>query len=67
MQLSFNVSPTGEVIDATVVNAEPKRIFDRQALRAIKRWKYRPKVIEGVAQLQTGQTVQLDFKLDSSQ
>ncbi|WP_394185498.1 energy transducer TonB [Pseudoalteromonas tetraodonis] len=67
VQLSFNVSPTGEVIDATVVNAEPKRIFDREALRAIKRWKYRPKVIEGVAQLQTGQTVQLDFKLDSSQ
>lgn len=67
VQLSFNVSPTGEVIDATVVNAEPKRIFDREALRAIKRWKYRPKVIEGVAQLQIGQTVQLDFKLDSSQ
>lgn len=67
VQLSFSISPTGEVIDATVVNAEPKRIFDREALRAIKRWKYRPKIIEGVAQLQTGQTVQLDFKLDSSQ
>ena len=67
VQLSFNISPTGEVIDATVVNSEPKRIFDREALRAIKRWKYRPKVIEGVAQLQTGQTVKLDFKLDSSQ
>ncbi len=67
VQLSFNISPTGEVIDATVVNSEPKRIFAREALRAIKRWKYRPKVIEGVAQLQTGQTVQLDFKLDSSQ
>ena len=67
VQLSFNISPTGEVIDATVVNADPQRIFDREALRAIKRWKYRPKVIEGVAQLQTGQTVQLDFKLDSSQ
>ena len=67
VQLSFNISPTGEVIDATVVNSEPKRIFDREALRAIKRWKYRPKIIEGVAQLQTGQTVQLDFKLDSSQ
>ncbi len=67
VQLSFNISPTGEVIDATVVNSKPKRIFDREALRAIKRWKYRPKVVEGVAQLQTGQTVQLDFKLDSSQ
>ena len=66
VQLSFNISPTGEVIDAVVLNAEPKRIFNREALRAIKRWKYRPKVIEGVAQLQTDQTVQLDFKLDNS-
>ncbi|TMP07043.1 energy transducer TonB [Pseudoalteromonas sp. S3178] len=63
VQLSFNISPTGEVINPVVINAEPKRTFDREAIRAIKRWKYRPKVIEGVAQLQTGQTVQLDFKL----
>ncbi|MFL3652801.1 MAG: energy transducer TonB [Pseudoalteromonas sp.] len=66
VQLSFNISPTGEVINPVVINAEPKRTFDREAIRAIKRWKYRPKVIEGVAQLQTGQTVQLDFKLDNS-
>ena len=63
VQLSFSISPNGEVIDPVVINAEPKRTFDREAIRAIKRWKYRPKVIEGVAQLQTGQTVQLDFKL----
>lgn len=63
VQLSFSISPAGEVIDPVVINAEPKRTFDREAIRAIKRWKYRPKVIEGVAQLQTGQTVQLDFKL----
>jgi protein TonB len=60
VQLSFNISPTGEVINPVIINAEPKRTFDREAIRAIKRWKYRPKVIEGVAQLQTGQ---LDFKL----
>ena len=66
VQLSFSISPTGEVIDPVVINAEPKRTFDREAIRAIKRWKYRPKVIECVAQLQTSQTVQLDFKLDNS-
>jgi protein TonB len=67
VQLSFNVSPTGEVIDAQVIDAEPKRIFNKEALRAIKRWKYRPKVIDGIAQVQTGQSVQLDFKLDQTQ
>lgn len=52
------------MIDPVIIDAEPKRVFDREAIRAIKRWKYRPKVVEGVAQLQTNQSVQLDFKID---
>ena len=64
VQISFSISPTGEVIDPVIIDAEPKRVFDREAIRAIKRWKYRPKVVEGVAQLQTNQSVQLDFKID---
>jgi len=64
VQISFSISPTGEVINPVIIDAEPKRVFDREAIRAIKRWKYRPKVVEGVAQLQANQSVQLDFKID---
>ncbi|WP_247684928.1 energy transducer TonB [Pseudoalteromonas luteoviolacea] len=63
VQLTFSISPTGQVIDAQVVNAEPKRIFNRAALKALKRWKYRPQMVDGKATVQTGQSVMLEFKL----
>lgn len=50
----------------TVVDAEPKRVFDREAIRALKRWKYSPKVVDGKAVQQPGIMVQLDFSLDQS-
>ncbi|WP_244951634.1 energy transducer TonB [Pseudoalteromonas luteoviolacea] len=63
VQLEFSISPTGQVIDAQVVNAEPKRIFNRAALKALKRWKYRPQMVNGKPTVQTGQSVMLEFKL----
>lgn len=64
VQLQFSVDEKGEVFDVTVVNAEPKRLFDREAKKALKRWKYQPKVVNGKAMIQTGLSVMLDFKLD---
>jgi len=49
-----------------VVDAEPKRVFDREAIRALKRWKYSPKIENGQALKQTGIMVQLDFNLDNA-
>ncbi|KZN38846.1 energy transducer TonB [Pseudoalteromonas luteoviolacea] len=63
VQLEFSISSTGQVIDAKVVSAEPKRIFNRAALKALKRWKYRPQMADGKAIVQTGQSVMLEFKL----
>lgn len=64
VKLTFSISPTGEVIDAQVIASEPSKIFDREALKALKRWKYRPQVQNGVAVTQSGQVVVLDFSLD---
>jgi protein TonB len=52
------------VIDVDVIDADPKRIFDREAKRALRKWKYRPKIIDGKPQKQVGLQVQLDFKLN---
>jgi protein TonB len=46
-----------------VLDADPKRVFDREAKRALRKWKYRPKVVDGVAQMQPGLQVRLDFTL----
>ncbi|MEO2266593.1 TonB family protein [Pseudoalteromonas sp. YIC-656] len=61
--LSYDISATGQVINAKVIDAEPKRTFDKDALRALKKWKFNPMVVDGVAKVQSNQQVRLDFNL----
>lgn len=61
--MSFSIDETGEPFDIEVKEAEPKRIFNRDAVRALKQWKYQPKLVEGKAIVQQNQTVRLEFKL----
>ncbi|MDF5586334.1 energy transducer TonB, partial [Vibrio parahaemolyticus] len=46
-----------------VIEAEPQRMFEREAIRALKKWKYQPKVEDGVSIEQYGQTAKVEFKL----
>lgn len=66
VQLSFTITETGEVDDVNVIKAEPKRIFDREAIRALQKWKYKPKIQDGKAVRQPGMTVELVFKLNKN-
>ena len=61
--LSFTINQIGGVEDVTVIDAQPKRIFDKEAKRALRKWKYKPKVVDGKAMKQPGLTVQLDFNM----
>jgi len=47
--LSFTVAADGTVQDARVADAEPTGIFDRAALKAVQKFKYKPTVIDGQA------------------
>ena len=64
VELSFSIDKTGRVFDAKVVQAEPKRLFNKAALKALKRWKYKPTIENGNAQIQQGQSVVLEFNLE---
>jgi protein TonB len=66
VKLSFTIDELGGVQDIEVIDAEPKRVFDREARRALSRWKYKPKVVDGKAVAQPGIRVQLDFKLEGN-
>ena len=63
--LSFTINKIGGVEDVTVLEAQPKRVFNKEAKRALRKWKYKPKVVDGKAMKQPGLTVQLDFKMNS--
>lgn len=64
VQLRFTINQLGGVEDVKVIDAKPKRIFDKEARRALRKWKYKPKVVDGKPISQPGMTVQLDFKMN---
>jgi protein TonB len=45
--LEFTIEADGSVSDAVVVESEPRRLFDRNAVRAIYKWKFKPRVVDG--------------------
>lgn len=61
--IEFTITETGSVKDPRVVESKPPRVFDREAIRAILRWKFKPRVIDGVA-VERRATQTIDFTLD---
>lgn len=64
VRLQFTINEVGGVEDIVVLDADPKRIFDREARRALSKWKYKPKIVDGKPMRQENMFVQLDFKLE---
>jgi protein TonB len=62
--VEFTISPAGTVKDPVVIDAQPSDIFNRAMLRAIRKWKYKPKIVDGVAVARTGVRVRQNFELD---
>ncbi len=64
VSVEFSISETGAVKDAKIVDSNPGSIFNRAALRAISKWKYKPKIVDGVPVERHGIKVKLTFELD---
>jgi protein TonB len=47
VDLHFTTNETGEVVDVSVAKAEPADMFEDAAIRALKKWKFKPLVIDG--------------------
>ena len=62
--LKFDITPSGSVEGVEVLDSQPRRIFNSAAKRALQKWKYRPKVIDGKAVSQSGNKVKIEFKLE---
>ena len=63
VELRFGISAAGTVQDAEVTNSHPGTVFDRAALRAVRKWKYNPKIEDGQPVERYGVTVRLEFEL----
>jgi len=63
VRLEITVSPAGTVSAARVVDANPKGVFDRAALEAVRQWRFKPAFKEGRAvEQQADQTVRFRLK-----
>lgn len=66
VKVEFTITEVGTVKDPRVVDAEPARMFNREAIRAILKWKFKPRVIDGVATERRATQI-IDFTLDSAE
>jgi len=64
VKMELTITETGTVEGAKVVDAKPRRVFDRAALRAVSRWRFRPRVVDGKPVAQRAIQV-VEFRLDS--
>jgi protein TonB len=64
VKVQFTITATGTVKDPSVVDADPKNIFDDAALKSIARWRYNPKVEGGVAVERVGVQTIIRFQLE---
>lgn len=64
VKLRFDINAVGAVENIEVIDAEPKRIFNKEARRALRKWKYQAKSANGETMKQKGLIVQLDFNIN---
>jgi len=62
VEVEFTVTPDGGVSNATVVGAQPTRVFNDAALRAVQRWTFKPKMENGKA-VEERMKRRIEFKL----
>ncbi|TQV86599.1 energy transducer TonB [Aliikangiella coralliicola] len=63
VRFQFTVAPDGTPKDVEVLDAKPKRVFERDARKAIYKWKFKPKVVDGKAIEQPNMRYTMEFKL----
>lgn len=67
VELEFTITAAGTVKDPVVTNSHPGAIFNKSALRAVRKWKYNPKIENGVAVERAGIRVRLTYRLDDDE
>ena len=58
------IASDGSVRSAVVLESEPRRMFDRNVIRAVLKWKFKPRIVNGVP-VERRAIQRLDFNLDS--
>ena len=63
VRLSFVVEPDGSTSNIIVEESSGSKSFEREAIKATKKWQYTPAIENGKAIQQCNNSVQLDFRM----
>ncbi|GAB5379065.1 MAG: energy transducer TonB [Aliiglaciecola sp.] len=64
--LSFDIDTFGFVKNIKVISKEGSYGFAKQARRALQKWRYAPKIVDGKPEVAKNMRVQLNFKLNDA-
>ena len=62
--VEVTIGADGSVKDVRVIQSEPRRMFDRNVIRAVLKWKFKPRIINGVP-IERKAIQMLEFTLDN--
>lgn len=65
--VEFTVTATGAVADVKVISAQPQHYFEKAAIAAAKKFKYRPRMVDSQAVAVTGVRNKITFVIDNNQ
>ena len=63
VRVEFTIRTDGSVANPRVIESEPGRLFNQSAIRAIQRWRFRPRMVDGRPVERTATQV-IEFRLD---
>jgi protein TonB len=66
VDVEFTIGPAGTVVNPKVIGADPPGVFERATLRAVRRYRYNAKIVDGVAVARHGIQLRIRFKLAGS-
>lgn len=64
VKLAFTISKQGRVLNPYVLSSNPAGVFDKAAIRAIIKWKFNPKIVDGKPIEQTA-AQEITFRLSN--
>lgn len=47
VEVTFTITADGKVANAKVASSQPGRVFDQAALEAVRRWTFKPRMVDG--------------------
>ncbi len=63
-EVAFTINTNGATEDVRVVAEDPPGVFGRAATKAVRKWKYKPQVVDGKVQPRSNVRVMLKFELE---